>query len=181
MTTITVGLSRAGADFEMPDGADLKRLREVVLAEYPSLRDNSDRRVEEAKLREFADALWASAFFYRTDTPNSHFYFGHWVDAASALLTQAGRQSISGGAFLTAVIAAGDVCFQLPGAGAVLEVGLDEYRGRPATNAWRRTLEGELLKPAPARPVGAPPDSLPRPTVWRGWDGKLVNDRGEVW
>ena len=53
-------------------------------------------------------------------------------------------------AYLTAVLAAGYILFTVGDSmrGVMWEVGVSPWRGRPATNAWQRVLDGELLLPS---------------------------------
>jgi len=184
MTTITHYAPRIGAEMPAPD--ELRALRRRVLQEHPWLVDPRDKRPEDAIAREFAVSFRSIGFFWRTPSPCHSRYVRAFVDMALDYLELAGLPAIDGSEFFIAALAAGDVVWQRPdpSVGALAELGLDPHRGQPASNRWRDILAGApLLAPTSPRPVpGVLPDSLPRPTVFQaGWDGRLVNDRGEVW
>jgi hypothetical protein len=69
----------------------------------------------------------------------------------SPTLVRVGLEPIGGPALLASCLAHGDVLIQWPDSsvGALLEVGLDEYSGRRATNVWIDLIAGErgLMRP----------------------------------
>ena len=102
----------------------------------------------------------------RTEHPRRDLYFYSHLDAANALLNERlGVEAVSGDAFLSACLAAGDVCWQRadPERGAILELGLDPHHGRPCSNIWAAILKGEASLREPT-----PPDPLRRQQVERG-------------
>ena len=155
--------------YEAPTAEELRRLREIVLAEHRWLRDPGDRRSEKAKENEFASAFWAAGHFYRTPEPNRVYYFSHFVDLANERLAMIDREAVDGNAFLVACVAHADVVYQRPDRmlGAVLEVGLNEHAGRPCSNAWRKVLTGEALLLKPVAPRQLAREAVTPPRVWR--------------
>jgi hypothetical protein len=128
--------------FRMPFTHELDKLYEIVRAAHPEL-DGFD-------VAEFGRGLWAAGQFWRTDEPCRTRYFGAWVDNANEKLVEGNAASISAPAFLAGIIGSADIVWQRQDhrIGAMLEIGLDRYRGRPCStpNAWRGVVhEGKPL------------------------------------
>jgi len=142
MTTVTEGLPHTG--FVMPDADQLRRLLEIVTAEYREFRGAFGED-------EFRRAFWAAGTFYRRPALATDVYWVHWVERSNERLVLAGLQPIGGPALLAALLAHADVLIQWPdpGVGALLEVSLNEFSGRSANNVWIDLIAGErgLMKP----------------------------------
>ena len=137
---------------KMPGQLERKRIREIVCDLYPKLRpaDLDDSRFA----WEFDTAFDRIACLGRTDETNRKYPLSWWIDEAMEWARLRNRTGdLRGAAFLVAVIGAGDVKFmQSDNNGNVWELGLSPYSGgRPATEAWRKVLKGELLAPVPGR------------------------------
>lgn len=134
------------AGLEMPSDDELAALLKIVRAVYPWLVGFD--------LGEFRRSFWAQGQHYRTPATRHDRYYHAWVDDACDLLERQGAQSVEGPSFLAAIIAAGDVFFQLadPPNGALVEVGLNPHTGRRVSNVWRDILSGRANLLPPARP-----------------------------
>jgi hypothetical protein len=104
--------------------------------------------------RPFRAALrYVNTQAYRMEVPNKEVALSWWCDAATGWCKAQGiaHDRITGGAFIAACVASGDVKVQLPNlnAGIVFECGLSPHRsGRAPNGAWRRVLEtGRLPDP----------------------------------
>lgn len=175
MTVVSYGLPTTNA--AMPNANELRRLREFVLAEHRWLRDDNDRRSQSTIEREFQRSFWAVQHFWRTPAPNAKRYISGFVDNANAMLGLANLPSIDGSEFVISCLAVGDVHWQKPdrSVGALLEVGLDQFRGAPCSNRWRSILGGSpLLKPTP--PPKREQFAGPQPKIWRVDQSGLYED-----
>ena len=182
MVTITTRLPETG--LELPSPAELARLRKIVLAAHPWLRDGAPAE------REFVRAFWAAGMAFRTASPCRSRSFAAFVDDACELLTQYGSEGVGGSAFMAACLAHGDICWQKPDAtiGALLEIGLNAYQGGKCANAWRDILAGKanLLSPTP-RPErltaaqSASPTRIYREDRATGEMREVVADDGSLW
>ena len=94
MVTITTRLPETG--LELPSPAELARLRKIVLAAHPWLRDGAPAE------REFVRAFWAAGMAFRTASPCRSRSFAAFVDDACELLTQYGSEGVGGSAFMAA-------------------------------------------------------------------------------
>jgi hypothetical protein len=129
MTTVSESLPHAGCD--MPDADQLARLLEIVTSDYRQFKGAfSDD--------EFRRAFWVCRTLFRRPSLNTSCYWNHWADVANEKLVRVELAPIGGPALLAACLAHGDILVQWPDSsvGALLEVGLDEYSGRRATNVW---------------------------------------------
>ena len=126
----------------MPSDDEVQRLRSYVLSEHSWLRS--------APAGEAVRAFWVCGTFKRRPAPNSKFYYSRWIEIANTRL-EAVHAPIGGQAFLVSCLSHGDVQWQKleSGVGALLEVGLDEFSGRSASNVWKDILRGErgLMRP----------------------------------
>jgi hypothetical protein len=134
------------SNFVIPSNAELLKLMDVVLSKYPEF---FPKHVEEAEYgRQFSAAFKAFGHFRRTDVPNKKYYPQHWLDEAETLLKSWGDHTDIRPAFMGAIIAHFDIPFSdWKSDGVVLELGLDMYAGRAATDKWRRVLAGEVPRP----------------------------------
>jgi hypothetical protein len=125
------------------------------LSANPRFADEDDARL----FRDFPAVFECVSHLRRTTEVDNKHSLSWWVDEINRRLH--GRQ-IDGLAFLAAVIGAGDVSFvQRDEYGNVWAFGLATFGGRPATEAWRRVLKGQLLTPIAGK-FGGP---SPRPSV----------------
>jgi hypothetical protein len=148
----------------LPTEAEYRRILSAVRDAYPQLRPRSNPRFadqdEAGFFREFCAAFERVSHLRRTENVDSKHALSWWVDETNRWLH--GSQQIDGIAFLAAVIGAGDVSFvQRDEYGNAWAFGLATFGGRPATEAWRRVLKGQLLTPVAGR--FGPPG--PRPSV----------------
>jgi len=146
MITVTP-LSR-GTGLVMPEASELKRLCDIVLTAYPKHRA-VDRR-------EVPRAFWVAGQWFRQDEPDSHVYFVSWLDRANDLLNLKGHGAIEATSLIIAMLMHNDINVRHAAPAQPLEVGLNEWRGRPCNPiAWRELLTGErpLLAPVPPREI----------------------------
>jgi hypothetical protein len=154
------------APADLPAAAELKRLQEIVLGYFPKLIEGGKR--EEFSVA-FAGSLRRVLNIGRAKEPDRTKYIAYWVEDAQLWLgARADYTRLSGGAFIAACLAAGDVPYQASDVtrGALWEVGLKDYGGRPPDlSAWRKVLHtGELLKVTkPRSPVYMPMTKQFRP------------------
>ncbi len=155
MTAISYAAPATGA--EMPSPTELVALQNIVLSAHPWLTGFN--------ARELGAGFWVTTRLFRTSVPDSTRYFASLVDEANAMLAQAGMPATSGPALLAAIIASGDVQWRRanPATGDVLEVGLNAYGGRKATNAWHSILAGTSNLLSPVAPRDPARDNLNRP------------------
>jgi hypothetical protein len=147
MVTVTIQAPATGA--VLPDGAQLKTLRKIVLAVHPWLSEGA--QTDKSAEAEFANAFWAQSRFFRTELPDERRAFSGFLDDANATLSENGYRGVSGGAFLAACLAAGDVVWRKhePEIGQLLTLGLCSFSGLKRNNRWLDVLSGaNLLSPA---------------------------------
>lgn len=145
-TTVTV--LAPVSHFTMPSPAELLKLADIVRAHYPNFVFTDSA---------FASAFRALGYLRRTDAPDRKHYASHWCEECEIILRSWSDGADIGAAFLPAVLAHFDIPFSdWTADGVCLEVGLDSYTGRPATDAWKRVLSGELPRPVGARALVAP-------------------------
>jgi hypothetical protein len=147
----------------LPTEAEYRGILSAVRDAYPQLLRSSNPRCADQEdavfFHDFCGAFERVAHLRRTEQIDSKHALSWWVGEANRWLR--GRQ-IDGAAFLAAVIGAGDVSFvQRDEYGNVWAFGLATFGGRPATEAWRRVLKGQLLPPIAGK-FGGPG---PRPSV----------------
>jgi hypothetical protein len=146
----------------VPNLKELQRLFEIVrpLAPWPL----ADRYDERKPFRGFCSAFRWISNKGRTDFPNPKFALSFWLDNAKTWLRDrnAMGNDIDASTLILATYASGDVKFLPANAalGHTWEIGIAEYSGRPATDAWRPILAGgaaAILPPsAPARRMAPP-------------------------
>jgi hypothetical protein len=108
-------------------------------------------------LAEFGRAFRAIGLMFRKSEPDTSHAFSYFVDAANDTLQQRnGGASVSAAAVLGAILASADIPWRraVPGAGQLLEVGLDIHHGRQAVPHWRGLLTGERSLPVSLPPRG---------------------------
>jgi hypothetical protein len=108
-------------------------------------------------LAEFGRAFRAIGLMFRKSEPDTSHAFSFFVDAANDTLQQRnGGASVSAAAVLGAILASADIPWRraIPGAGQLLEVGLDIHHGRQAVPHWRGLLTGERSLPVSLPPRG---------------------------
>jgi len=143
----------------LPTEIEYRGILSAVRDAYPQLWRSANPRFADQEFRDFCAAFERVSHLRRTAEEVDSKHSLSWVDETNQWLK--GRQ-IDGTAFLAAVIGAGDVSFvQRDEYGNVWAFGLATFGGRPATEAWRRVLKGQLLTPVAGR-FGAPSS---RPSV----------------
>lgn len=167
------------AKIAMPTTSELRKLLDVVLAAYPKLRTWSpgDRYANQDAaefFRHFSSAFWFVAGKGRTDGVDEKHSVAWWAGEASDWCAlQNNRLSISSGSLWAAVIAAGDIGFvQGDNFGNVWAFALAPFGGRPATEAWRNTLRGNLDSKLQLPGKYKPLSSERSPTVRFGGDAR---------
>lgn len=142
---ITTTLPNTG--YTAPNATQMASLLRIVLAAHPWLGAVDQHA--------FARAMWATGLLYRTRETRRDKYFHSWVEVGNQRLTEQDAEPVTGAEFMAAVIGHGDIVWQRQDArqGALLEIGVDEFRGLACQNSWRRILTGEanLLDPTPPR------------------------------
>ncbi len=147
----------------LPTQTEYRGILRAVRDAYPQLWPRSNPRFADQDdaqfFRDFPAVFECVSHLRRTEEVDSKHSLSWWVDEINRRLN--GRQ-IDGALFLAAVIGAGDVSFvQRDEHGNVWSFALATFGGRPATEAWRRVLKGQLLTPVAGR-FGAPSS---RPSV----------------
>jgi hypothetical protein len=149
------------SNFQRPTEKELRRLAAVVVGKYPklgarkSLRGLLDDEFDDDFRNGFAWAFERLGFIGRAEKPDTRRYIEHWLNDCKdwlALHRPYHCGDISG-AFMCAAIAHGDVPYIVGdmSRGVVWSVGLTNFGGTLASDAWKRVLAGELL--APTLPV----------------------------
>jgi hypothetical protein len=149
----------------LPDEASLERLLKIIAAAHPWLMTDGGEDAFDAA--DLGLAFKAVGGFFRRPTTDRSRYFHAWVALARELV----GERLDPRAFLAACIL-DRVVWQKhePSRGAVLELGLDAYRGSISDNYWRQVCFHDAPVPAPVvpRPVpGAAPDGLPTFSLYR--------------
>lgn len=128
----------------MPSLDQLRKLRQLVLASRPEFSDVSSEA-------EMGSAFLAQSFLYRVAIPDASVYFPYWTGVCNEYLVQRGEAEVSGGSLMVAILSAGDVVWQARDrmAGRLLEVGLNQWRGRPSSTTYLDLLSGrsKVLQP----------------------------------
>lgn len=142
-------------------GARLKRLRQL-----PTFSGARAQEIEEEHFRQFAAAFRALGQMGRQEKLDKKRALSFWIGSAEQLLRDRGlSESITGPAFVAAVIAHGDIQYNDPADYPyVHEFGLcDQNIGRPSNGAWKRVLtSGQTLDPVR---VGGTARPMPQPSV----------------
>jgi hypothetical protein len=151
--------------YRRPTDVELRRLMAIVYAAYPWLQPVSETA--------FANAMSAVGHQWRLAEPTTKFYFSSHVDNCNNFLDRLGLPEIDGNAAFAAIVGHNDIPFRLadPKHGQLLEVALDQFKGRQCLNAWRGLLDGAPLR-APLPPKGMPGQALdrlraPRPKLFQ--------------
>lgn len=144
------------AKIALPNEAEMKLLPDAVFAKYPRLRpytltDRYSYQDQADFFKGFCEAFAFVAVRGRTDEVDTKRSLGWWSGEASDWLkTQGYTATISSSHLLVAAIAAGDVGFtQSDELGNQWAFALATHGGRPATDAWRNVLRGQLRPPLP--------------------------------
>jgi hypothetical protein len=149
------------AKIALPNAEELRKLLEIVFGTYPTLRPwTPGSRSAFADEQVFTEEFSAAFIFVANQGRAAKLdkkSICRWADEAGDWWRQRNnRKNVGGGAFLAACIAAGDVEFQRSDHfGNVWAVALATFGGRPATEAWRNVLRGEIRRPIPG--VHKPP------------------------
>ena len=176
MTRVTI--AAPATNLEMPSADELVQLRNIAASAHPEIDASFDHD-------EFRRAFWCVGQNFRTPAPRKDRFYSAWIDQANELLERQDAAQIGGPSFLVACIAAGDITWQAANAdvGALLEIGLDPYRGRPCSNVWRDVLSGRARLLAPFVPKAAAEhlvaDLIPRPRVFQERNGEMVQLRDD--
>gem|GEM_PF-3451939 len=156
--------------FPMPTAAELSQLIDAVGRRFPALLDTQGPAFEgtrherrEQYRKQFEGAFLAIGHMKRLERPDTKLYVSAHVQLAESILRSLGRpMTIRGDPFLAACLAHFDVPISGIGRtheGIVVEIGLNQYTGRPATDQWRRILEGQ--PPREVAVSGPPPAPNP--------------------
>lgn len=143
----TISYAEPATHFEMPDDRQAAALLAIAEGAHPEW-------TIKVELGEFKLAMFAIGGMWRLDAPSQQYSFAHFLDAANERLQAKRLGQINGPAFLRAVVAMNDIAWraQDKSVGEVLAFALDQYSGRPCSNAWRRLLAGDAPRSAlPAR------------------------------
>jgi hypothetical protein len=143
---------------DMPSDAEMRILISTVHRALPQLARSVPRSFIvdlDNYLRGFEAAFTRIAYLKRTPAPDKKHYLSWHIDECRQWLDACciRWQGDVNAAYLTAIVAAGDICFHVgnPSVGQVWEIGVSAYDGRLATAAWRDALVGKLMSPTPAR------------------------------
>jgi hypothetical protein len=153
-TTVSFPVARSA--FIMPSSDELRRLRDIVFANFAKLnvadglvfRGDAEQNSAEY-FRQFCASFRALGALHRTEKPDRKHYLSHWIDTCEDMLKPMGNSTtLSGLPFLAAALAHGDIAYAgLFTEGCVAELGLNAFRiGKPPGDAWRRVLStGRVL------------------------------------
>jgi hypothetical protein len=138
----------------MPSLDQMRRLFDIVRHRVPEQKSHDPDR----PFRGFLAAYRYVANCGRIAAPNSKLGLGYWMDDLKQWLHQRDAMTldVTGSSFIAAVLASGDISFVPHDSmrGFVWEFGIvpPNHGGKPASDAWKRVLEGSVLAPsAPAR------------------------------
>ncbi|HXR23787.1 MAG TPA: hypothetical protein VN742_00400 [Candidatus Binataceae bacterium] len=157
-----------------PSEKELERLYAGVFARHPGLEPTFVGKFADEDFahhfKSFRGAFTRIGFLGRADVPDQKRYLNFWIDEADDWLrSHRMNDGNTGAGYFVAAIAHGDVPYSLSDAfGNRAAVGLRTWGGKPATDAWRRVLKGEILAPTPGKYPG------PERTQMRN-DGRLDN------
>ena len=167
---VRISTPTPASTFPMPSAADLDRLLDAVGRTYPSLLSvegsaftGSDPERRRQYREQFEASFLAVGNMRRLARPSTKFYLSAHIQLAETILRRLGRpMSLRANPFVAAALAHHDVPVSGIGRmheGIVVEVGLDEFNGTLATDAWRRILEGQAPREVAVsrRPVAANP------------------------
>jgi hypothetical protein len=134
-----------------PSYEELKRLLKVVQPMVPGA-DKVNKYDPDTLLRGFASCFRRVSNLGRIPAPNPKYAISWWVDETKTWLRARNvvTTDVGGVAFVAAVIASGDIAYQMPDPtrGALFECALVPYGGKPAVgDAWRKVLAGNVLPP----------------------------------
>jgi hypothetical protein len=159
--------------FDLPNLKEMERLFAAVRNLSPWPQTLVDRFDDNRPFRGFSSAFRWLANVPRTDRPNGKVALSYWMDVCRGWLRA--RNSVASdldaNALILAVLASGDVAYcpanhQL---GAVWELGLVEFGGKPASHdAWRRVMKEGA---AAVLPPSSPARRLPAPSNVRVYGG----------
>jgi hypothetical protein len=155
----------------MPTLREMERLFTIVKPHSPWPQALNDRFDEHRPFRAFSSAFRWAMNVGRTERPNGKVALSFWADTCRLWLRSRNSvgSDLDANGLVLAVLACGDIAYTPadPVRGWTWELGLVEYGGRPASEAWRGVLNsGAILPPsAPAR-RDAP---LSRARVVQGW------------
>ena len=145
------------SNFVRPTEKELRRLADIVVGKYPKLGARKSLRgllgdEFDADFRDgFAWAFERLGFIGRTQEPDKKHYVEHWLNETKDWLAMYRPNHCGniGAGFLAAVLAHGDISYILADVsrGVVWSVGLTNFGGKLAGDAWKRVLAGELLAP----------------------------------
>jgi len=166
---VTISTPAPVSTFVMPSESELAQLRDAVGRTHPGLLDSQgsafsgtrhERRTEWN--RQFEACFLAVGNMKRMDRPDTGKYLSYHVDVAESVLKSFGRPltTLRGGPFLAACLAHFDVPvsgINRHHEGIVPEIGLHQYSGRPAGDAWRRIIEGQAPHECAVQRPPAPP------------------------
>jgi hypothetical protein len=167
----TVSFPVPHSAFIMPSQDELRRLRDIVFANYPKLNvteglvfrgDNEQNEAE--YFRQFCASFRALGAMHRTEAPDRKRYISFWIDHCEGWLKTMGNSTtITGLPFLAAALSHGDIVYAgLFTDGCVPELGLNAYRiGRPPSDAYRSVLSTgrvlAMIAPPSSRNYATPP------------------------
>jgi hypothetical protein len=151
----------------LPTDAEFDRLSEVVLGRYPQLRPRADQQGFDAQFRVSFVRL---QHIGRRDRLESERALTWWTDDCRAWQRQhqnALNVFVGGAAFVTAVIACGDILFSSPDSFPHVSLALQfGGGGRLSDDSWREVLaSGRLREPTPLDR----PTAVRSPAIVRGY------------
>ena len=133
--------------FTMPSDADLRRLLEIVLRHSPT---SPPPEGEERFFRQFKQVFAALGEIGRATEIDQQHGIVHWLDKARDICREHGwSQDFEFRPFWCAMLAHGDIHFQDRDEtlGLVQKLGLADYGGILAGDAWRVVLERDTPRP----------------------------------
>jgi hypothetical protein len=136
---------------DLPNLDQMRKLFSIVRHKAPQVKGADD----DAAFRGFCGAFRYVSNCGRIAAPNDKYALGYWFDDMAQWLRQrnATTMDITGSSFIAAVLASGDVQFteHNPALGHVWKFAIapPNHGGRPASDAWKRVLEGSVLPPVP--------------------------------
>lgn len=141
----------------MPTHAEFLKLFGIAERSYPKYIPELSGDWERAEfVRKCGFAFEHLTSLRRSDQMNTKFYIGGFVDRANVWLGAQGSPAIEAAHFFTAVLMAGDICFQLanPALGLVLAFGLTTNSDAITASSagWKGVLERGAPRP-PIEPV----------------------------
>jgi hypothetical protein len=127
----------------------------IMLSHYPKADIKVDReKILSTFRKDFKRAFLASGSFYRTAEPCRTRYVSHWADQANTWLRSYGLPEVETNMVILAALVHHDIPWTDGRVdGCVFELGVDQYTGAKAHDAWRKTLRTGKIRPATPVPA----------------------------